>query len=285
MVYIKDARILIEPVKGSSDSVDVIVLTKDVFSIGGRLSISSTDRGRVEVREENFLGSGNRVQVSSYYEKVRDPKMGIGGEIIRRNIAGSFIDWVSGYQDYKYAFSSGRQQEIVIYTRLEKPLVTPYIPSTGALEWSYQRTRNVFDTDSMYSAEIRYAYYNIDAWFGYSLDSKKSLYANKEISVHRFIAIRAFKQHFITMPEMYKAVFNYQYADITGTLASLYFFRQNFYKSNFIYGFGRSEDIPEGFSATATAGFVSKQNIRRPYSGLDFTLGNFKGRAFTVITR
>ncbi len=280
LVYIKDARILIEPVSGSGDSVDVIVLTKDVFSIGGRLSISSTDRGRVELREENFWGTGNRLQVSSYYERIRSPKIGVGGEIIRRNIGGSFIDWVSGYQDHKYAFSSGRPQETVIYTRLEKPLVTPYIPSTGALEWSYQRTRNVFDTDSLYSADLQYAYYNIDGWFGYSLDSKRSLYANKEIKVHRFIAIRAFKQHFITVPEIYKTVFDYRFSDITGTLASLYFFRQTFYKSNFIYGFGRSEDIPEGFSATATAGFVNKQNIRRPYSGLDFTLSNFKRRGF-----
>ncbi len=278
--YIKDARILIQPVAGSSDSVDVIVLTKDVFSIGGRLSISSKDRGRVELRDENFLGSGNRVQVNSYYERIRSPKMGIGGEVIRRNIAGSFIDWVSGYQDYKNAFSSERQQETVVYTRIEKPLVTPYIPTTGALEWSYQRTRNVYDTDSLYSSDIRYAYYNIDAWFGYSLDSKRSLYANKEIKVHRFIAIRAFKQHFITVPEKFKTIFDYRFSDVTGTLASLYFFKQTFYKTNFIYGFGRSEDIPEGFSATATAGFVSKQNLRRPYSGLDFTLSNFRKQGF-----
>ncbi len=278
LVYIKDARILIAAVEGSTDSVDVIVLTKDVFSIGGRLSISSKDRGRIELREENFWGSGNRVQVNSYYESIRSPKVGVGGEILRRNMGGTFIDWVSGYQDFRYAFSSEQQQETVIYTRLEKPLVTPYMPTTGAIEWSYQRTRNVYHTDSIYSADIRYASYNIDTWFGYSLDNQRSLYENKEIKVHRFIALRAFKQHYITVPQKFKTVVDYRFSDITGTLASLYFFRQTFYKTNFIYGFGRNEDIPEGFSATATAGFVSKQNMRRPYSGLDFTLGNIKGR-------
>lgn len=280
LVYIKDARIMIEPISGSSDSVDVIVLTKDVFSIGGRLSISSTERARVEIREENFLGTGNRLQLSSYYEKIRDPKFGVGGEFIRRNIAGTFIDWVSGYQDYRYAFSSERNQETVVYTRFEKPLVTPYIPTTGALEWSYQRTRNVYDTDSLYRADFRYAYYNIDGWFGYSLDNSRSLYSNREVRVHRFIALRAFKQHFIQMPEKYKTTFDYRFTDLTGTLASLNFFRQSFYKTTFIYGFGRKEDIPEGFNASVTAGFVSKQNIRRPYSGVDLTLGGFRRKGF-----
>ena len=68
LAYIKDARILVEFAVGSTDSVDVVILTKDVFSIGGNLSISSTEKGRVEFREENFLGSGTRLMVSGYHE-------------------------------------------------------------------------------------------------------------------------------------------------------------------------------------------------------------------------
>ncbi len=280
LVYIKDARILVALAESSDDSVDVIVLTKDVFSIGGRLSISSKDKGRVELREENLLGSGSRILISGYYENPRSPNNAVGGELIRRNIGGSFIDWVSGYQDYRYAFSSGRNQETIIYTRFEKPIVTPYIPTTGALEWSYQRTRNVYHTDSLYQSDIKYASYNIDAWFGYSLDNKRSLYANKEIRVHRFVAIRAFKQHFITIPTVFKTQFDYRFTDLTGALASLNIFKQVFYKSNFIYGFGRNEDIPEGFSAAFTAGYVNKQNIKRPYAGVDLTLANFKKKGY-----
>lgn len=274
--YIKDAWILVDFAEGSADSVDVVVVTKDVFSIGGRLNISSMRKGRVEIREENFMGSGTRVLFSSYHENPRSPQTGIGGEIIRRNIGGTFIDWVSGYQDYKYAFSSGRNQENIIYTRIEKPLVTPYIPTTGALEWSYQRTKNSYDSDSLYRSDIKYAYYNLDAWFGYSIDSKRSLYENKEIRVHRFIAVRWFKQKFLTVPTKYKTVFNYQFTDFAGALASINIFKQVFYKSNFIYGFGRNEDIPEGFSVALTAGYVIKQNVKRPYSGIDMSLANFK---------
>ena len=53
-VYIQDARILLVPVAGSTDLVDVIVITKDVFSIGGSVNINGVDRAKVSIIEENF---------------------------------------------------------------------------------------------------------------------------------------------------------------------------------------------------------------------------------------
>ena len=298
LVYVKDARIYVEYVDGNTDSVDVVVVTKDVFSIGGNINISSKDRGRMELREENFIGSGNQILFSGYYENQRSPKTGIGGEFIKRNIGGSFIDFTAGYQDYRKSFND-RNQETVFYTRIEKPLVTPYIPTTGAIEWSYQRTRNAYNSDAVYRDSIKYAYYTLDAWFGYSLDRKRSLYENKEIRVHRFVAIRGFKQFFQTVPIVIPKVNNTDYdsrfTDLTGALVSLNIFRQIFYKTNFIYGFGRKEDIPEGFSAAITSGYVNKEylkeepvgyvkreNKERPYSGLDLSLANFRKKGLYV---
>ena len=59
--YFQDARILIERVQGSIDSVDVIVFTKDVFSIGGGLDVGGLDNFNVQLKEENFNGNGNRI--------------------------------------------------------------------------------------------------------------------------------------------------------------------------------------------------------------------------------
>jgi hypothetical protein len=280
LIFIQDARIFVELAEGSTDSVDVVVLTKDVFSIGGKLLIGSINDGRGEVSEENFLGSGTRLQFSFYHDQKRFPQNGVGGELIKRNIGGSFIDLVAGYKDYKYAFSSGRNEETIFYTRLEKPLVTPYIPSTGALEWSYQRTRNTYHTEALYKDSIKYSYYTLDGWLGYSIDSKRALYENKEIRRHRFIALRGFKQFYQIIPAAYKTGFNKTFTDFTGALASLNIFKQVFYKTKFIYGFGRNEDIPEGFSVAITAGYINKQTIKRPYSGLDISFANFKKKGF-----
>lgn len=280
LAYLKDARILVEYALAGKDSVDVIILTRDVFSIGARLSISNSKKGRVELREENLLGTGGRLLISGYHENPRSPQTGVGGEFIKRNIKGSFIDWVAGYQDYRNAFTSDRNQETMVYSRIEKPLVTPYIPSTGALEWSYQRTRNVFHTDSVYISDIKYASYNIDAWFGYKLGRKKLLQSNREKRTHSFIALRGFKQHYLITPLVIDPVNNYSFTDFTGTLASINIFKQIFYKSSFIYGFGRNEDIPEGFSLSLTGGYIKKQQVKRPYSGFDIALAHFRKRGF-----
>ena len=203
-------------------------------------------------------------------------------------MGGSFIDWTIGVANFARAFNSGRREETNFFTRWEKPLVTPYIPSTGSLEAGYYKTNNAYVSDSLYKLDFKYDYYNIDGWLGYSLDSKRRLYSNKEIRVHNFVAIRGFSQHFFNTPVKNDTFFNYAYSNFTGGLTSINIFKQIFYKTNFIYGFGRNEDVPEGFSVSLTGGYIiqqnngyaNKQNIKRPYSGIDFNLTNFRKKGF-----
>ncbi len=272
--YIQDARILVRPVP-NSNFVDVIIMTKDIFSLGGSASINSKTKGSAEIREENLSGSGTRIAFSGFYDKDRSPEGGYGAEFTKRNIGGSFIDLSAGFKNYRTAFSSDKDEEKNIYIKLEKPLVTPYIPSTGSIEAAYYKTSNGYVPDSLYKNDFNYEYHLLDGWFGYSLDSKRALYANKEISVHKFIALRAFDQYFSSRPDKFNTEYDYRYANMTGALASLNIFKQSFYKTSFIYGFGRSEDVPEGFSVALTGGWLKKQNIKRPYAGVDVELTSF----------
>ena len=278
LVYIQDALILVDFADVNQDSVDVIVLTKDIFPIGGKIAVDNKSKARADIKNENLAGTGNRVMIDGIYDAKRSPHNGYGAEFTVRNIGGSFIDWTSVYQNFSPAFNSGRREETVIYTSLEKPLVTPYIPSTGALSWGYYKTRNAYISDSLYNIDYKYEYYNIDGWLGYSLDSKRSLYANREIKVYRFITLRGFTQRFLSIPYKNKTMFDYRYTDFTGVLSSINVFKQTFYRTNFIYGFGRNEDIPEGFSVAITGGFINKESIKRPYAGLDLGLANVKSK-------
>ncbi|MBL0056348.1 MAG: hypothetical protein IPP31_09140 [Chitinophagaceae bacterium] len=279
LAFIQDARILVDYSEGTTDSVDVVVLSRDVFSLGGRLAITDIHKGRAELKEENLFGSGNRVMISGYYESIRQPSNGFGAEWLSRNIGGSYIDLSAGYQNYRPAFNSGRNEETRVYAKLEKPLVTPYKPSTGALEWSYHKTSNNYLSDSLYANQYKYAYYNVDGWLGYSLDSRRSLYANREIKTHRFVALRGFTQRFLTEPYSYQDSATYLYADYTGVLASFNLFRQSFYRTSFIYGFGRTEDIPVGFSVALTGGYINKESAKRPYAGFDVQFTHIGKRA------
>ena len=280
LVFLKDARIFVEYAENGFDSVDVIVMTKDIFSLGANLKVDTRERGRMELQEENLGGTGTRIFLSGLYDQPRQPQYGYNGELTIRNIKGSFINWTSGFTNFSETFNTGNREETHIYSRLEKPLVTPYIPTTGSLEVGYFASSNGYHTDSLFKSDVRYTYYNIDGWFGFSLHSKRSLYLNKELKLHNFFAIRAFKEHFFTLPVKYQAQSDYRYNNFIGGLASVNIFKQLHYKTNFIYGFGRNEDVPEGYSISFIGGWIRRQLADRPYSGIDFTKTNFNKKGF-----
>ena len=92
---------------------------------------------------------------------------------------------------------------------------------------------------------------------------------NEDDRLRTLVSLRYFKQRFLNIPDRYINQYYYLYADVTGVLGAISIFKQNFYKAQYFYGFGRNEDVPEGVDMSLTAGWVNKQNKNRPYVGLD----------------
>ncbi|RYD76678.1 MAG: hypothetical protein EOP53_14285 [Sphingobacteriales bacterium] len=273
--YLRDAIIKVTPAEDSNDSVDVIVLTRDVFSIGGKLSVSSADNADAEISEENFAGSGNKLTLLGLYDKERKPNYGIGAEYMHRNIRGSFINWANGFQTYRSAFNSGREEERSVYTKLERPMVSRYTTFTGALEVSYNETNNSYISDSLYKSDFKYSYFNADFWIGYNFSRKRSKLKDEANELRHFVAFRSFFNTFYNVPDKFNGTYNYLYADINGFLTSYSIYRQNFYRTNFIYGFGRNEDVPVGIKAGVIGGYINKQGARRGYYGAEVEWNRF----------
>lgn len=279
--FLQDALIVVLPNPTSNQLVDVVVITKDVFSIGGKVSLSSTDRAEVEVREENFAGTGNRFALMGLYDKDRNPVAGYGAEIIRRNIKGSFINWKFGALNFKPAFNSGRNEELNLYSIFEKPMVSRYTPFTGALELELNNTMNRYLTDSLFKSDFRYQYLRSDFWVGYNIGHKRQRLTDHDNRLRHLVLGRLLYNHFFKKPGKYQNEYNFNYADINGGLLGYTLYRQNFYKANFIYGFGRNEDIPEGIDVSATGGWINKSGQKRGYFGLSgsgsrmFRRGNY----------
>jgi len=63
--------------------------------------------------------------------------------------------------------------------------------------------------------------------------------------------------------------FNFRFNDKEAALASFTFFRQDFYKTNYIYGFGTTEDLPLGYNIALTSGWYRQLYLNRLYSGVD----------------
>ncbi len=268
--YLQDARITVRAVRGSKDSVDVFIYTKDVLSIGGGVRMHNTKSASLTVKEDNAFGWGDRIQVQTLYDYDRKYPFGFGVEYIKRNISKSFIDAHIGYQNFKKSYSSGNEEESVVYLRFLRPLVNQYMRWTYSVETALHSTKNMYVNDSLYNFDFRYKYKILDGWIGWNMSADKIAGRNEDDRLRRLLSVRIIEQAFSEKPQKYHEQYFYQYADLTAVLASASIFKQNFYKTQYIYGFGRNEDLPEGIDISLTGGWTRKNNRERPYVGLDF---------------
>ena len=269
LIYLQDAGFIVVPIAPGSDSADVIVMVKDVFSLGGAIGSLGLQQSQVEMREDNFAGSGNAAVLFGLYDAKRKDKFAFGGEYLRRNIGGSFIDGNIGYQSFYNSFP-GPKNENFYYLNLLKPLLNRYMKWTYELDASYHSTRNRYVSDSLYQSDFRYHFYNLEAWAGYNINAKDFTTQEETKKLRKLVGLRFVNTKFQEVPLKYSSLYNWQYADVTGLLATITFYRQNFYKTKYIYGFGRNEDIPEGLVLSLTSGYTIKQNQSRPFLGFNY---------------
>lgn len=273
--FLQDAKIKVDLLYKNADSVDIIVSAKDVFPIGGSLSSLSADLASFEINDDNLFGTGNRVQVKNLFDTKRNPTYGVGIEFLKRNIAGTFINIAVGYNNLNPTFNTGRPEERSIFIRGELPLVSPYHSITGAFDISSNQAINRFVADSIYKNLYQYNYRNIDAWIGLSIGAKKQLKYNFSTRKKQLIALRILNREFITTPTITFTNYDSRYTDLKGALLSYTRFQQDFYHTNFIYGFGRNEDIPEGFNLTYTGGFTNQNDFQRLFFSIDYQRSYF----------
>lgn len=265
--FILDARIFVRPISKNSDSVDLLVVTRDVFSLGGSASADLPGKYRVRIRDINIAGLGQYVQVGQIYEQRRTPRYAYEGFYQITNIKGSFIDAAVGYTKLNRGISVGNENERSLYFKLSRALYQPFARFAGAVEFSDNLSRNVYsEHDSTFS---KYHYRIQDYWVGYSIGHRRLPKNLRENRNRTFIAIRSFKQHFLkgatnidlTEPD------RFAYRDRLSILAQLTFFRQDFYKTQYVLGFGRTEDVPHGYRISFTAGWERELQSKRPYLG------------------
>jgi hypothetical protein len=267
--YINDCRIIVLPVKERPDSVDILVLTKDVFSLAGSVSSFSPTNTELGITEDNINGTGNRSNARALYDKSRRNPLGYSLEYLQRNIGGSFIDLYGGYSSYAHSIT-GFKEEDNFYIRLVRPLVNPYVHWIYAAELSEHNNKNRYWTDSLFLSDQQYKYYNADAWAGYNFNAQLFSRKKEENRFRGLLAARYVSNKFAYVPDIFKTTYNWRYYNLNAFLASFTLFRQDFFKTQYFFGFGRNEDIPEGINMSITGGATNKQNRSRPYAGLEF---------------
>jgi hypothetical protein len=267
--FLQDARISVANV--SAEYADIIVYTKDVLSIGGSIRMNNTERATFALFEDNLAGTGHKVLVRTLFDNRRDPKFGYGAEYTARNIAGSFVDASGGFLTFNKNINTGKQSERMMYAGIIRPLIFPQMKFTYAAEYATHRTDNVFPGDSLYTSDHSYRYKNYDGWVGWNTGAFKLFGLNPDNRLRTMLALRLLQKDFKSIPERFVHQYSYLYADVDAVLTSLSVFRQDFYKTQYVYGFGRNEDVPEGLDISLTGGWTKTAGVERAYFGFDFT--------------
>lgn len=260
--FLLDAKFYVIPLRKNPDSVDIVVLTRDVFSLGGTVNPANPSRTRLRLYDANLGGWGQRLQFNGLIEPDRDPNF-IYEFLYRKNsIAGTFINGTIGYTQLNTGSSYGEEEEKAYYIRFDRPLVSPYTRYAGGMELSRNWSENFFSINDSLFKDYRYVIN--DFWIGYNIGAN----SNNDRSRH-FIAVRAFDQHFTRVPSQEREQQRPLYNDQTFVLGSATFFKQDFYTSRFIYGFGRTEDVPYGHNISLITGWSRQRGLERSYFGLE----------------
>ncbi|HCW06839.1 MAG TPA: hypothetical protein DGG95_05685, partial [Cytophagales bacterium] len=280
--FILDSRIYVKPIENSTDSVDLVVVTRDVFSFGGSAEASNPTKYKVQVQESNLAGMGQRLQFSTLFDATRNPRTGYEVFYQKTNVMGSFINASVDYSQFATGGNYGTENQTSYYFQLSRSLFMPYTRWAGGLTLSRNQSVNVYSKSDTVFEQYRY---NIqDYWLGYSFGHKKKLKEIRENRNRKFIALRTFQQQYTLVPLYYSNPFDKLiYHNRTSVLGQLTFLRQDFYKTRYVLGFGRTEDVPYGYRVSFTSGWEKEQERQRSYSGVEIyrNIVDHKGAFFT----
>jgi hypothetical protein len=264
--FIQDARIEIVKIYGEPDSVDIIVITKDLFSISGQLDGASNTNFKVQASESNFLGMGQRIEGTALFETTRSPAFGYEFSYSKSSIRNSFINTSFIYTTINPNLADGSPTERAWSIRLDRPLVSEFMHVAGGIAIGTNESFNSYaEPDSVF---YKYHYNTYDAWVGYALGANKSQKANSRD--RKFLSVRYLQNKFLNTPDQIGDKFNFKFNDREAVLAQITLFKQDFFKTNYIYGFGTTEDVPHGYNISFTSGWYRQLYLKRFYAGTEF---------------
>ena len=254
----EDARFIINPV--NKDTVDLILVVKDVFPLGADVKVNSLDNGSFRIFNRNIFGFGHQFGQSFGYDSKYSPSFYLGeGAYIIRNIKHNFIDFTMSWANTP----TNRNIGIDVI----RPFLTPEVKLAGGLTVIYKQSW-LFNNRSY----LPYKYSNqlLDVWAGYAFITHRL----KEISSRRqqvAFTGRFYQLSYFQTPDFYLL----QGPPMVNTTRLLFGFnilRSEYYRTNMLYGYGRTEDIPYGHHAELIAGWEFTELQKRFYTAikLDF---------------
>jgi hypothetical protein len=259
LAFIGDARIVVVKIPGSRDSADVRVIVKEAWTLQLSGSLKEGNRLKVSLADQNLLGLGHQVSVAATLDPSATPRLGFNTNYSMQNIHGSFITG-----KLEYVKMPGKETAGLV---LSRELISPVLRYAGGLDL---RRTSIAVPDSLPSAADNTSDL-IDLWAGRPIYQWRS---QKETGRRPILFLSGRVRHlkFTRRPPVTPSTF-YQYHDMDHVLGSLTYIQSWYYRTNLLYNFGRTEDIPYGLLARVTYGLADEEFTRSPYASATLAAG------------
>jgi len=261
--FIRDARIFLSSDANKQDSVDIIVLVHDKWTLDPSISISGVNGGNLRLRDRNLLGLGQTFEQNIGYYNTAG--YALSGKYNFSNIKNTYISSDIFYSNTNEVTTVGISVDRAFYS-----VLTEY---AGGLAFS--KTWGVFKNyDSTVSKEFSHSldYTNTDIWLARSQSPTNGKSITQQSS--KIIGgLRYYNGAFQSRPSF---TIDTAYSNVNRSvyLACLGFSLRKYYKDQFIYRFGANEDIPEGLSIKILHGHETRElSLDRNYSGIEVAHG------------
>ena len=264
--YLEDARIHIIPSEISPESVDVLIVVKDVWSIGTKGFFKEPHVVETMLYDKNFFGYGHEISGNVVVD-IHDKKA--MAHEYNYNIINILSTFISGNINYLI----NGEFEIRRLT-LTRPFLVQHLYYAGGMELN-STTHFVLEE---YPSRLIFDKFELqDAWIGRAFPVSLSKCTSRERT--KFILSgRISKIQYTIRPEV-NATLNRSYHSRTQILGGFSISSRTFYEGSLIYGFGRTEDIPEGYFFDINSGYEFGEFQDKIYLGLQMYRGRYLKQA------
>lgn len=257
LTSIDNVRIIVIP--AGIDSVDLIVVTKDVWSIGFDVPLITLSKLGFRIYDANFLGLGDRLTLNMSTSIYRAPFFRFdGASYTFSNVFGSFID--AGI-----AYNQDDQGNQLFQVGFDRPFLTNKIKWAGGAGVSW--IRRVTYVSENVNIATRYNYESF--WLGRAFLLK----GQKQIS-RLVLAGATFRRQYSYRPEV-NIDSNRVFSNSLQFLGSFSFSQNNYYVTDYLFEFGKTENLPYGKLFQVTFGPEYNELYTRFYTGINIAFGDF----------
>jgi len=224
--YISDVRLMVISTENSTDSVDVVIIIRDKFSITLGGQFTSVSKFRLKIDDQNLFGLGRQFRSEWHINTKQRGSIGWESFYNIPNIRGSFIQGMLNWADL-----CGYNR---LSAALNRPFLFPVIRSTGGAEIAETRVSPPADSISVNRIEL-------GGWSGYCIQGSPG-----PVNQYAYAALSLKQKWFQKRPKV-GSTFGKLWHESLMAIGSLALTQSDYQRFNHVYSFPENEDIPVGF--------------------------------------